>query len=90
MLRVVEKLFSLCRTSSGRPVSCQSPDEPLSGLVSCARQALHSVLMPIACESYSFPLAVVDEGQWKGMSFTEDLKEIEKVQSYLLNSSVCL
>jgi len=47
-------------------------------LVSCAWQALRSMLIPFACECRSIPLAMAHEGQWKGMSFAEDLKEIEK------------
>ena len=67
MLRVVERLFSSDRTGSGRPVPSQS-----LRLVSWAWRALRPVLIPPAGESHSFPLAIADEGQWKGMSFRED------------------
>ena len=77
MLRVVERLFLCDRTGSVRPVPRQS-----LRLVACAWQALRSVLIPIACESHSIPLAIAHEGQWKGMSFREDPKEIEKEQMH--------
>ena len=67
MLRVVERLFSSDRTGSGRLVPCQS-----LRLVSWAWRALRPVLIPPAGESHSFPLAIADEGQWKGMSLTKD------------------
>lgn len=63
MLRVVDRLIPFDRTGSRRPVSCQS-----LRLVSCHRQALRLVLSPIAVEPHSSPLAIADEGQWKGMS----------------------
>lgn len=77
MLRVFERLFSLYRSGSGRPVACQS-----LRFVSCSWQALLSLLIPIACESNYFPLAIANEGQWKVMSFTEDSEDIEKEQMH--------
>jgi len=69
MLREVERLFFCGRTGSGRPVPCQS-----LRFVSCSWQALRSVLIPIARESLSFPLAMAIEGQWKGMSLQKTEK----------------
>ncbi len=69
MLGVVERWFSSDRTGSGRPVPCQS-----LRLVSWAWQTRRAVLVPSARGTHSFPLAMVDEGQWKGMSLTEDLR----------------
>ena len=78
MLRVVERLFLFYRTGSGRPVPRQS-----LRLVSWAWQALRSVLMPVARESPSFPLALGDEGQWKGTSFVEDPIIIRNNRNFL-------
>jgi hypothetical protein len=35
-------------------------------------------------------LAIAHEGQWKGMSLTENLREIKKKQMHLLNPSICM
>jgi hypothetical protein len=48
------------------------PERSRMGLVSWAGQTRRSVLIPSARGTYSFPLALGDEGQWKGMSLTKD------------------
>ena len=64
----VERVFSLGRPGFERPVPCQS-----LCLVSWAWQALRPGLICSARDPQSFPLALGDEGQWKGLSLTEDL-----------------
>ena len=62
-LRVVAWWFPCGRTGSRREGSRQS-----LRLVSCPFQALRPVLDPPRSAAPSFPLAMADEGQWKGMS----------------------
>jgi len=62
-LRVIVWLILCGRTGSRREGSRQS-----LRLVSCPLQALRPVLGPDRSGTPSFPLAMADEGQWKGMS----------------------
>jgi len=66
-LGVVERGVSADRTCFGRPVPWQS-----FRLVSWAGRTRRSVLIPSARGTYSFSLAMGNEGQWKGMSLTKD------------------
>jgi len=62
-LRVIVWLILCGRTGCRREGSRQS-----LRLVSCPLQALRPVLGPFRSAIPSFPLAMADEGQWKGMS----------------------
>jgi len=72
-LRVIVWLILCGRTGSRREGSRQS-----LRLVSCPFQALRSVLGPFHSAAPSFPLALADEGQWKGMSLPKTLEGVEK------------
>jgi len=55
---------------------------PVASLGVMCLASPRSVLMPVADESPSFPLALGDEGQWKGTSFVEDQQNSEKEQMH--------